>query len=78
MTLPISKIYFTYRVSEHVDDDLDLPMADLTDILQLEDEQIIANPALIADLEEVVMGWERHMVKVIENCLAKVTIQELN
>lgn len=61
-----------FRVSEHVEDDLDLPMADLTEILQLEDQEIVSDPTLIANLEEVVMGWERLIVKLIENYLAKV------
>lgn len=47
-------------------------MVDLTDILILSDERISADPSLVANLEDVVMGWERHIVKIIDNYLAKV------
>lgn len=47
-------------------------MADLTDILILSDERIAADPSLVVHLEDVVMGWERHIVKIIDNFLAKV------
>ncbi|KAJ8934453.1 hypothetical protein NQ314_013327, partial [Rhamnusium bicolor] len=61
-------------VCEHVEDELDLPMTDLADILNsdLSDEELVHDPNVISNLEEVVMGWEKHILKVIEGYLAKV------
>ncbi|CAG9821168.1 unnamed protein product [Phaedon cochleariae] len=61
-------------VCEHVEDELDLPMVDLTNLLHSDrtDDEIASDPKVVAELEEVVMGWERHILKVIENYLAKV------
>lgn len=63
------------RVCEHVEDDIDLPMADLSDILKSDrpNEELIRDPKVIDALEEAVMGWERHIVKVIDSYLAKVS-----
>ncbi|KAL1513082.1 hypothetical protein ABEB36_002553 [Hypothenemus hampei] len=63
-------------VCEHVEDDIDLPMADLSDILKSDrtNEELIKDPKVIEALEETVMGWERHIVKVIESYLAKTPI----
>lgn len=49
-------------------------MTDLTDILYSgrTDEELVRDPNVIANLEEVVMGWERHILKLIEIYLAKV------
>lgn len=61
-----------FRVCEHVEDELDLPMAGLTDVIHLTDEEMLNDRNVMATLEEVVMGWERHIMKVIDNYLAKV------
>lgn len=67
-----NKIYF--RVSDHVEDELDLPITESTDILYSNrtDEELSRDPNVISNLEEVVMGWERHILKLIESYLAKV------
>lgn len=59
-------------MSEHVEDELDLPMGELNEVLVLEDEEILADPALVVLIEEVVSGWEKHIIKLIENFLGKV------
>lgn len=66
--------FTNFRVCEHVDDDIDLPMADLSDILKsdIPREELIKDPTVIDALEEAVMSWERHITKVIESYLAKV------
>lgn len=58
-----------------MEDELDLPMTDLTDILcsGRTDEELVHDPTVITNLEEVVMGWERHILKLIEIYLAKVS-----
>lgn len=63
-----------------MEDELDLPMTDLTDILcsSRTDEELIHNPKVISNLEEVVMGWERHILKLIEIYLAKVNSKSKN
>ncbi|XP_050294970.1 dynein axonemal heavy chain 10 [Anthonomus grandis grandis] len=63
-------------VCEHVEDDIDLPMADLTDILKSDksNEELIKDPKVIEVLEEAVLGWEKHIIKVIESYLAKAPI----
>ncbi|KAJ8924399.1 hypothetical protein NQ315_007195, partial [Exocentrus adspersus] len=60
-------------VSEHVEDELDLPMTDLSDILfsNRTDEELMRDQSVISNLEEVVMGWEKHILKLIESYLAK-------
>ncbi|XP_056647538.1 dynein axonemal heavy chain 10 [Diorhabda sublineata] len=60
-------------VSEHVEDDLDLPMVDLSDIIHtnLTDTELANNPKIIALIEEAVEGWEKHIMKVLEAYLAK-------
>lgn len=60
------------RVCEHVEDELDLPMVDLSDILHQSDDELLKNPTVIAEVEEVVTGWEKHIMKVIDSYLAKV------
>jgi len=66
--------FTNFRVCEHVDDDIDLPMADLSDILKsdIPREELIKDSTVIDALEEAVMSWERHITKVIESYLAKV------
>lgn len=65
---------FLFRVCEHVEDDIDLPMADLSDILKSDrpNEELIKDPKVIETLEEAVIVWERHISKVIDSYLAKV------
>lgn len=60
---------------EHVDDDIDLPMADLSDILKsdIPREELIKDSNVIEALEEAVMSWKRHIAKVIDSYLTKVT-----
>lgn len=67
---------FRFRVCEHVEDDIDLPMADLSDILKSDrpDEELIKDRKVIETLEEAVIVWERHISKVIDSYLAKVCI----
>ncbi|KAF7265371.1 hypothetical protein GWI33_021219 [Rhynchophorus ferrugineus] len=63
-------------VCEHIEDEVDLPMADVSNILKSDrtDEELVHDKAVIENLQEVVMGWERHIVKVIESYLAKVPL----
>ncbi|XP_030756931.1 dynein heavy chain 10, axonemal [Sitophilus oryzae] len=63
-------------VCEHIEDDIDLPMADVSDILKSDrkDEELVQDEEVIQKFEEVVMGWERHIIKIIESYLAKVPI----
>ncbi|KAJ8963302.1 hypothetical protein NQ318_018771 [Aromia moschata] len=58
-------------VSEHTEDDIDLPMIDVSDVMQRNVDELVYDHQAIAELEEVVMGWERHILKVIETFLAK-------
>ncbi|KAH1015210.1 dynein axonemal heavy chain 10 [Dendroctonus ponderosae] len=63
-------------VCEHIEDDIDLPMTDLSDILKSDrpTEELIRDPKVIDTLEDAVMGWERHIVKVIDSYLAKTPV----
>ncbi|KAJ8973386.1 hypothetical protein NQ317_012102 [Molorchus minor] len=58
-------------VTEHVDDVVDLPMVDMTHILQRSVEDLARDRHAVVELEEVVMGWETHILKIIETYLAK-------
>lgn len=61
---------------EHVNDKIDLPMANYPMVLQSttdqDDERLVQDRELIGMLEELVMDWERHILKVVESYLAKV------
>lgn len=55
---------------EHVEGDVQLVIPDINDIT---DEEIIKNKEIIKQLEEVIMSWERHITKVIDEQVAKVS-----
>lgn len=59
---------------EHVDDDIDLPLANFPPQLHTDqtDEELAKDKKLIVILQDMVMGWERHILKVIEGFLSKV------
>ncbi|CAH2003821.1 unnamed protein product, partial [Acanthoscelides obtectus] len=63
-------------VVEHLEDELDLPMVDVTEILHSEkpDSELANSKSVVAELEEVVMGWERHITKVLDLYLAKTPV----
>ncbi|XP_066140827.1 dynein axonemal heavy chain 10 [Euwallacea fornicatus] len=63
-------------VCEHVEDDIDLPMADLSDILKSDrpNEELVRDPKVLEALDDAVMGWERHITKVIESYLSKTPV----
>ncbi|XP_015836813.2 dynein axonemal heavy chain 10 [Tribolium castaneum] len=58
---------------EHVDDEIDLPLTVFPEELQsdLPHEELIKDKNLIERLQDIVMAWERHILKVIEIYLAK-------
>ncbi|KAF2892470.1 hypothetical protein ILUMI_13689 [Ignelater luminosus] len=58
---------------EHIEDDIQLPLSDFPDIFDsgIDDDAIIQDKKMIESLEEVIMSWERHIMKVIELYLAK-------
>lgn len=60
---------------EHVDDHIDLPLTSFPEILQsnIPDEELIKDQTLIENLQDIVMAWERHILKVLEVYLAKVS-----
>ncbi|XP_066245712.1 dynein axonemal heavy chain 10 isoform X2 [Euwallacea similis] len=63
-------------VCEHVEDDIDLPMADLSDILKSDkpNEELVRDSKVVEVLDDLVMGWERHITKVIESYLSKTPV----
>lgn len=61
---------------EHIDDEIDLPLTQFPEELQtdLPEDELIKNKELIEKLQDIVMAWERHILKVIEIYLAKVKL----
>ncbi|XP_060518939.1 LOW QUALITY PROTEIN: dynein axonemal heavy chain 10 [Cylas formicarius] len=63
-------------VCEHVGDEIDLPMPNLTDMLATDrdEDELARDDSVVVSLEEVVMGWERHIAKVLETYLTKTPV----
>ncbi|KAK5648316.1 hypothetical protein RI129_003208 [Pyrocoelia pectoralis] len=57
---------------QHVQDDIPLPLGDVPDLFNLDDETFIQDTSRIEALEEIIMAWESHIMKVIESFLTKV------
>lgn len=63
-------------VCEHVEDEVDLPMVDLSDIIHSTrpDDVLIKDPKIVQVLDEAVTGWENHIIRIMENYEAKTPV----
>ncbi|KAB0803715.1 hypothetical protein PPYR_00685 [Photinus pyralis] len=57
---------------QHVQDDIQLPLGEIPDLFNLDDETFIQETSRVEALEDVIMSWESHIMKVIETSLTKV------
>ncbi|CAH1165598.1 unnamed protein product [Phyllotreta striolata] len=65
-----------FWVCEHVEDEVDLPMVDLSDIVHSTrpDDVLIKDPKIVDILEEAVTGWQLHLIKIMENYESKTPV----
>ncbi|KAI4469012.1 dynein heavy chain [Holotrichia oblita] len=64
-------IVYIFRTIEHVADDSQQLMVDCPDIFDKSDEVIIKDKKIIESLEDIIMGWERQITRIIEIYQAK-------
>lgn len=77
LNLPIVVIY---RATGHIEDEIESPAMQIPDLTDVKDDSL-KDPVFIKALENILMSWEIHITKVIDDCLKKVSeflISELN
>lgn len=65
------------RTIEHIEEEIQLPSTEIPEIFDsnIEDDTIIRDSKMVETLEEAIMAWEKHIMKIIEMYLAKVSVQ---
>lgn len=58
---------------EHIEEEIQLPSTEIPEIFDsnIEDDTIIRDSKMVETLEEAIMAWEKHIMKIIEMYLAK-------
>lgn len=64
--------FINNRTIEHVADDSQQLMVDCPDIFDKPDDVIIKDKKILESLEDIIMGWERQITRIIEVYQAKV------
>lgn len=59
------------RAIGHIEDDIETPTMQIPDLTDIS-EETLKDAALIKSLEDILMTWEVHITKIIEDCLKKV------
>lgn len=59
------------RAIGHIEDDIETPTMQIPDLTDIS-EETLKDAALIKNLEDILMTWEVHITKIIEDCLKKV------
>lgn len=66
------KVCFFIRATGHIEDDIETPAMQIPDLTDVK-EETIKDGNFIKSLEDILMTWETHISKVIDDCLKKVS-----
>lgn len=65
------RVILIFRATGHIEDEIETPAMQLPDLSEVNEESL-KNPDFIKTLEDILMSWETHITKVIDDCLKKV------